>query len=139
MLKIELNVDPVSWLAPKFNGWQAYDKRAPEKRATRYLIAQQYKDPPFDGYTHLFFTFTFKVPKSASKAKKADMLARKIVPTRSDCTNLQKFYEDCLKGIVITDDRNVEIITSQKLYGEKGHVTIEIWSSEEWNDKYGAP
>jgi Holliday junction resolvase RusA-like endonuclease len=71
--------------------------------------------------------FVFPFPKSASKAKKEKMKAGEIIPTKCDCTNLQKLYEDCLKGIVITDDRNVVYVSSFKLYGEKGRVQIKVY------------
>lgn len=54
------------------------------------------------------------------------MLDGKIFPTRCDCTNLQKLYEDCLKGIVIKDDRQVIVVTSYKCYGEEEGVDITV-------------
>lgn len=63
------------------------------------------------------------------------MLDGDIIPTKGDCTNYQKLYEDCLKKIVITDDRNVEVIGSRKLYGEKGQVTIKVSNRHEYNYK----
>jgi len=54
------------------------------------------------------------------------MLNGEIFPTKSDTTNCQKFYEDCLKGIVFKDDRQVVIICSEKKYGEMGLVKIQI-------------
>ena len=54
------------------------------------------------------------------------MLEGKIIPTCKDVTNCQKFYEDCLKGIVIEDDRNVQMIVSRKFYGEIAQVRIRV-------------
>jgi Holliday junction resolvase RusA-like endonuclease len=130
MIKIELNVDPVPWTPSRIVHGHAYNPKEAEKRATQYLIAQQYKDQPLDCYIRIYMVFTFKIPVSASKKKREAMIHHKIIPTRSDCTNHQKFYEDCLKKIVITDDRNVEYISSQKLYGERGLVTIWVTTRE---------
>lgn len=128
MFLITLELDPIPWAAPKLarNG-HAYDIREKDKRAARYLIQQQYTGEPISEPVILGFTFIFPFPKSASKAKKEKMKSCEIVPTRCDCTNLQKLYEDCLKGIVITDDRNVYYVSSFKLYGEKGRVEIKIY------------
>jgi Holliday junction resolvase RusA-like endonuclease len=61
------------------------------------------------------------------------MLAGRVIPTRCDCTNLQKLYEDCLKGLIITDDRNVAKIFSEKLYGEKDEIIIKVYTLQEFN------
>lgn len=60
------------------------------------------------------------------------MLDGEILPTNCDCTNLQKFYEDCLKNIVIKDDRYVVKITSEKLYRDKGCIFMKIYTLDEY-------
>jgi Holliday junction resolvase RusA-like endonuclease len=128
VIEITLELDPVPWAAPRLGRYQhAYDPKEKDKRAARYLIKQQYKGEPISETVILSFLFVFPVPKSASKSRKEKMLAGEIIPTRCDCTNLQKLYEDCLKGIVITDDRNVVYVSSYKIYGEKGKVIIIIY------------
>ena len=124
---IEIPFDPVAWAAPKLGRGWAYDPREKDKRAIRFLIGEQYPHAGLlEGYIQLKFKFICQPPKSASNKNKLLMLSGEIVPTKSDLTNYQKLYEDCLKGIIFKDDRNVEIISSQKLYGEKGKVLIEI-------------
>jgi Holliday junction resolvase RusA-like endonuclease len=127
MIRIELNERPVPWAAPKLSRFRTYDPRETDKRAIRYLIRQQYTGEPLKGYVGIFFVFLFRPPKSASKKSREAMLRHEIIPTKSDCTNLQKLYEDCLKKIVIEDDRNVEYISSIKLYGEKDKVIITVY------------
>jgi Holliday junction resolvase RusA-like endonuclease len=78
--------------------------------------------------------FHFKPPESASKKRKIEMLAGKEIPTKKDCTNMQKLYEDCLKKIVVNDDRNVAKISSEKLYAEKDEVIIKVWTLKEYNE-----
>lgn len=126
MITITLDVDPVPWAAPKLSRYHTYDPKQAEKRAIRYLIKQQYDGDPIENYTELYFTFIYKTPKSATKKQRFLMLNRLIIPTKADCTNLQKLYEDCLKGIVIKDDRYVKSICSEKHYGLKGKVIICI-------------
>ena len=135
MIVITIPLDPVPWAVPRLSRGHCYDPREKDKRAIRWLIKQQYAAEPIKDYVSLFFEFVFKPPASASKKRRIQMLDGDIIPTKGDCTNYQKLYEDCLKKIVITDDRNVEVIGSRKLYGEKGQVTIKILNRDEYNYK----
>jgi Holliday junction resolvase RusA-like endonuclease len=134
MIEIILNVDPVSWTPSRIVHHHAYNPKGAEKRATQWLIAQEYKDAPLAGYVKVQFVFFFQIPKSASKKRRALMLSGDIIPTSKDNTNMQKFYEDCLKNIVFTDDRNVEIISSRKLYAEKSSVKILVQPRSEYHE-----
>jgi Holliday junction resolvase RusA-like endonuclease len=127
LLTFSIPLPPVPWAAPERGRYSFYDRREPDKRAVRYLLAEQYKGTPIEEYTSLFFRYSFKPPASTTKKKKLLMLKGEILPTRCDCTNLQKLYEDCLKGIVIDDDRKVAQIFSEKLYAEKDQVFIALW------------
>ena len=134
MFIIEIPFDPVPWSAPRLARGHAYDPKEKDKRAIRYLVKQQYDKPPMKGFVALTMCFAYPMPKSASKKKREAMLAGHIIPTKSDCTNCQKLYEDCLKNIVFEDDRNVALISSMKLYSEKGQVIIKVWPLEEFNE-----
>lgn len=127
-VQIHIPFEPVSWAAPRLGRGHAYDPREKDKRAARYLIREQYTGPLLESICLLWFRFTFQPPKSVSKAKRAAMLAGDIIPTKKDLTNLQKLYEDCLKGIVIKDDRQVQTIFAQKMYGEKDGVYIGVYA-----------
>lgn len=130
MITITIEGDPVPWSAPKLSRGHVYDPKEREKQAIRYLIKQQYNEEPIQGYVCLCFFFVFSPPKSASKKKREAMLCGSIMPTRADCTNLQKLYEDCLKNVVFGDDRNVMLVHSEKAYQEKPKTIINIWSFE---------
>lgn len=123
---IEIPFEPVPWAAPKLGRGRVYDPRERDKRCIRYLVREQYCGPVLEGIFSLHFKFTFPIPPSTSKKRRENMLLGRIIPTRCDCTNLQKLYEDCLKDIVIKDDRHVEYTCSRKFYGEKPSVTILI-------------
>ncbi len=133
MILIELPNIPIPWAPSRITNKGAFSPRAKEKNFTRWQIKSIYRNDPIAGYVVLNFLFIFPIPNSASKAEKEAMLSGEIIPTKSDCTNLQKFSEDCLKGIVITDDRNVAKISSEKIYGEKEKVVIKIWEYHEYN------
>lgn len=127
-MKVDLIIPftPVPWCAPRLSKNRCYDPKEADKRAIRYLIQQQYEGQPYDKYVAVFFYFAFQIPKSASKKQRQEMLDKKILPTKCDCTNLQKLYEDCLKKIVITDDRNVCVVSSYKCYAEQPSVEITV-------------
>jgi Holliday junction resolvase RusA-like endonuclease len=125
-IEIRINHDPIPWAAPRLGRGICYSIHSKYKELFHAFILSQYKAPPLRGYVRLDFTFYFPYPKSASEKRKALMDSGQLYPTRSDLTNLQKFAEDCLKSIVIEDDRNVVQISSKKLYASSGSVTIKI-------------
>jgi Holliday junction resolvase RusA-like endonuclease len=131
MIELTISTIPKPWAAPRISKWGSFDTRAKDKNVAKWLIKEQYRGYPIQGYVFLDFTFIFPVPLSTSKKKKLEMLAGNILPTGCDCTNLQKMYEDCVKGVVITDDRNVVKISSRKLYGEKGAIIIRVFPWEQ--------
>lgn len=135
MIQLEIPIRPTPWASPELGrGGHVYDIREPDKRVCRYLLRALYHEPPIPGYVVVEFVFIFRVPFSTSKKKKAQMLAGEIIPTRSDCTNLQKLTEDCIKNILITDDRNVAKISSEKIYGNKEKILINVFSLEEYRN-----
>lgn len=126
MYTFELDLEPVSWLAPIRSQNRFYNPRDKEKYMTTNLLMQQWHEPPISDYVKLQFTFIHALPKSMSKKKQALALQGQLFPTRKDLSNCVKFYEDCLKKVVIEDDRIVVKITAEKLYGEKGKIIIGI-------------
>lgn len=133
MIEINIPLPPVPWAPSRITKYNTYDPKAAEKRAARFSIQRQYDSWPLHEYVVLEFLFSFKPPASTSKKRKIQMLNGEIIPTRCDCTNLQKLYEDCLKNIVIRDDRNVAKIISEKIYAEKDNINIKIYELQEYN------
>jgi Holliday junction resolvase RusA-like endonuclease len=123
---LDIAIDPTPWKAPRLGGKFVYSPHNEVKRKIKHYIRQQYNALPYSGYTSIFFHFAFAAPLSASKTQRARMLNREIFPTKMDCTNMQKLFEDCLQGIVISNDNNVISVTSYKCYEETAHVTIIV-------------
>lgn len=134
MIVLEIPFEPVPWASPRLGKHTCYDPRERDKRAIRYLVKEQYKGPVIEEYVNLIFLFGFSMPKSATKKQRDRMLAQEIIPTKCDCTNLQKLFEDCLKGIVFKDDRLVESISSKKLYREKPFMFAIIYTRNDTED-----
>jgi Holliday junction resolvase RusA-like endonuclease len=125
-IEIRINHDPVAWTAPRLGRGICYSPHSKYKEIFHAFICSQYKGEPIKSYVQLDFTFLFPTPRSATKKNRELMQTGKLFPTKSDLTNLQKFTEDCLKKIVIEDDRNVVEITSKKLYALNGCVIIKV-------------
>src|ERR1700732_4431342 len=125
-IEIHINHDPVAWTAPRLARGICYSTHSKYKEIFHAIICAQYKACPLRGYVKLDFVFEFPYPKSASKKNILLMQAERILPTKCDLSNCVKFAEDCLKKIVIEDDRNVVQISSKKLYALTGGVHIKI-------------
>lgn len=68
-----------------------------------------------------------QIPLSASAKMKEKMASGEINHMKKpDATNLQKFMEDCIKGIIIADDNQVVKISSSKKYSETPMTEIRI-------------
>ena len=68
-----------------------------------------------------------EIPRSASKRRKALMLAGKLRPTKKpDFDNIGKIVADALNGLAYHDDAQVVDARVVKLYGETPRVEVEI-------------
>lgn len=69
----------------------------------------------------------FAIPKSASKKKRAAMLAHKIRPTKKpDFDNIAKVVCDSLNGIAYRDDAQIVDAMARKFYSETPRVVVTI-------------
>jgi Holliday junction resolvase RusA-like endonuclease len=141
MLYFELDMAPISWSAPRLSRGQTYNPKSKEKKHT--IQELKWLMPAIDGlikgYVVLDLEFIFQLPKTASKRQKQKMIDQEVYPTQKDCTNMQKFIEDCLKNVAFEDDRYVVNVRSKKRYGqvEKGKILINVYSIEEYKEIQG--
>ena len=127
MIELRLFGKPVAWAASRVGKKGHFNPRSEEKKAFMWQIKAAYKGPMLaEGYFHLNFWFEEPIPASTSKEVREEMLRGNIIPSQNDCTNMQKFYEDCLKGIVIDDDRYVSHVSSSKKYSDEPGIYISI-------------
>lgn len=132
MIQLHIHCDPTSWSAARAGKHCHYDPKSKQKDFARWQIKGQYRGVPITGHVALVFTFYIPIPKSASKAKRTQMLRRQILPTSPDTTNMQKLYEDCLQGIVIENDRYASDVHSRRFYAEQPGVDISVIPWEEF-------
>jgi Holliday junction resolvase RusA-like endonuclease len=135
MILLEISTMPIAWAAPKITKRGAIDPRAKIKQFIRWQIKALYRGPIIPDPCVIRITAIFPVPNSTSK-KKERLLLNLEPPTSCDATNIQKLFEDCLKKIVIEDDRKVADIRCVKLYGEKEKVIIKVFTLKEYRELY---
>jgi Holliday junction resolvase RusA-like endonuclease len=129
MIQLEVFGNPEVWTAPRIFNKRHFDPKGKQKEATRWQIRAQYREELIHGPVMLDFIFFMPIPKATSKIKRKQMINGIILPDiRPDTTNMQKFYEDCLMGIVIDDDKFATDIHSRKRYSENPRVLIRVLS-----------
>lgn len=127
MIKLEINGVPTPWSAPRVYSKTTFSIHTPSKQKTQYLIRSQYNQKPIEDPVALKLTFHMKIPESLSLKKREELTSRHCPHAKKpDLSNLIKFIEDCLKGIVIKDDNQVSIILGEKRYAEHPKTLIEI-------------
>jgi len=134
MITLTIPGKPVPWTASRITKRGAFDPKLKEKQSIRWRIKTQYNGNILDQKVSLAFTFYMPVPKSFAK-KTLDLLKQgKIIyhDKKPDLTNLQKLYEDCLKGIVIKDDNQVVEVFSRKIFSLECKTKIEVQSLDMW-------
>ena len=132
MIQLEIHGDLTPWAAPQRKGKICFDPNSKRKDQIKWQIRAQYRGELLAGATILEFTFFMPIPKATSKVRRKQMLAGVIAPiVHPDCSNLIKCYEDCLKGIVIEDDRIVCDILARRRYAEVPSVLIRVFTYQE--------
>ena len=141
MIELRLFGKPVAWAASRVGKKGHFNPRSEEKKAFMWQIKAAYKGPILsDCYFRLILHFFEPIPASTSSRIRDLMLAGEIIPTNQDCSNCNKFFEDCLKGIVIDDDRYVSYISGLKSYGEKAEIILIVipWGNRALGKKAAA-
>lgn len=115
---------------PRFAGKVAY--KSSEDRAYENAILGAYRAAypsaeTIEGPFIIRVKACYPIPKSASKAARAEMLSGATVPTvKPDLDNVLKSVLDALNGAAFTDDKNAFMIWAQKVYAETPGILVEI-------------
>ena len=112
-----------------FSKFKVYDKRCKEKDSARNVLREQYKGALIACAVKIKFQFYMPIPKSTAKAA-IEPMERGLIPhvKKPDVSNLVKFAEDMLKGIVLVDDNLVTKIVAYKIYSREPRTLITIGS-----------
>lgn len=119
---------PVPWAAPYVTrSRHAFNPKYKEKEYYQWQIKAQWNQKILAAPLCLDFTFQMPIPQATSKVRRTQMLNGILHHIkRPDTTNLIKFAEDTLKGIVIEDDSQVCQISAQKIYGLTPKTVIKV-------------
>lgn len=75
----------------------------------------------------LYVTCYYRIPKSASKAKKARMMSWEEKPRKKpDLDNVLKIVADALNGYAYYDDCQIVIMGANKRYAEAPGIQVEV-------------
>ena len=116
----------VDWKNERIIRWNRFPQRE-KAQGVSWDMRSQYNGPLIDESVYIIFKFYMTIPQRWTKkvlARLKEGLVHHI--TKPDVTNLAKFYEDCLKGVVLTDDKKVVWATPVKLYDENPRTEIII-------------
>lgn len=95
----------------------------------RAIYMQQYGRQRISDETPIRMVISafYKIPKSASKKKRSQMIEYKIRPTKKpDLDNIIKIVSDALNGIAYKDDTSIVEIKCCKSYSEEPKVIVKI-------------
>lgn len=118
----------VDWKSHKYKVKQwPYHPTAKEAIEVQKEIQKQYQGEPIDDALFVHFVFHMPVPKSWTIRQKNMALDGRLQPIgKPDASNLAKFYEDCMKGVIYTDDARIIWVTPIKEYDDEGYTEIFI-------------
>jgi Holliday junction resolvase RusA-like endonuclease len=127
MIKLTIPFPPIPWKAPFVGSRGAFSPRYKEMKLIKSIISEQYHGELIESAIKCEMRFYMPIPKSASKKKRARMIAGELRPIITpDIGNLEKLQCDCLQGIVIKNDSQIVDALSYKYYGEKPRTEIEL-------------
>lgn len=116
----------VDWVKRDVRRWP-YFPQAKEAAEVKKIIRAQYQGDILDSALFVRFVFHIGVPKSWTKAQKHKALTGTIHHiSKPDASNLAKFYEDCMKGIIYTDDSIIVWVSPIKVYDDEAYTEIYI-------------
>ena len=86
---------------------------------------------PEGSQLELFVKAYYKIPKSASKKKKAAMLSERIRPTKKpDGDNILKAVADALNGVCYKDDKELVKMSVEKFYSDVPRIEVTVQEAE---------
>lgn len=112
----------------------AYDPQTKQKRGMKFEFANQFRSQGclnrLQGAIKAQVNISYPIPKSWSKKRQRNSLD-KLVTSKPDLDNYEKFYFDVLNEIAYHDDSQVASIQSQKRYSNKPGVEILLFQMED--------
>ena len=127
--KIIIPGNLIPWRAHAGYGRKSFNPLFKEREFVQWHIKSQWSGDLLTEAICVRFTYYVKIPNTTSKKNREKMQNGEIRPIkRPDLTNLCKFYEDCLKNVVISDDSLIVEQSNSKFYADEPSVIIQIFS-----------
>ncbi len=129
MIKLTVPGEPVSKARPRVTRYGTYtpEKTKNYETLVKELYFVKHKQTLFEGELKINIKAYFRIPKSASKKKRAEMISGKIRPTkRPDIDNVIKSITDSLNGVAYDDDSQIVLVVAEKYWSEEPRVEIEL-------------
>jgi len=140
MIELTILGRPQPYKAYKSGKYGTYNPVSEKKQIISAHILTQFDRCPYEGALSATFKFHFKRPKSHYYTGKRGHILRPDAPkypigdihakrrTLPDVSNLVKFYEDCMEGIVfINDVQIVEHGENEKVWADRDYTEILIY------------
>lgn len=127
--KYEIPGEPTAWSSHRGYGKKSFSPHYKQKQAAQYFLSEQMQGGSLFS-TAIFVDFYFEMPIPSSMPKKIQKLIdsgmRVYHIKRKDRSNCVKFAEDCLTGVVITDDNIICGGRAEKYYSRTPKTIIHI-------------
>ncbi len=126
MIVYEIPGNPIPLKRHRHSGKKGYDPQKKEKEGLQWNIKMQIKGL-FPAHTaiKLVIEYHMPIPKSYSKRKAKECLQGPHTK-KPDLSNLLKFTEDSLNGIVWEDDSLISEIEARKFYSHTPKTVFKI-------------
>ena len=93
----------------------------------QYFLMKYPRYTTIENRAEVTITAYFEVPKSASKAKREQMLGNTISPTKKpDIDNIVKIVLDAMNKFAFKDDTQITKLCVEKIYGDVEKLQIKI-------------
>lgn len=107
---------------------RVYDPSREEKENFAWKVkAAIGSQEPLEGPLRLELTFAYVLPKKTSK-KQREALQGAYRDSKPDLSNLIKFVEDALNGILWKDDAQIGEIVARKIFSSEEYTLLECSS-----------
>ena len=114
----EIPGPPIPWKRPRLSGKRFFDSQAKQKKDIQYLIQLIAERDLLDApELKVCIEYHMPIPKSWSRTKRLTSIGKPHV-SRPDLSNLIKFTEDALNGIVWRDDALIYELHCRKVYSD---------------------
>ena len=136
MISIFIPGKPVGKGRPRFGKGRTYTPAATvraEKKIANIAREIMADDPPLEGAVAMQVEVAFPIPKSWSKARKANAILHTNKP---DLDNILKLICDAINEIVYIDDSQVCSVTISKKYDADADGFTRVWAWPVEGDPY---